>query len=80
QEVMFIQQMCSVRNRGAKNAHVGTAIKEPNISYAKLADGYGMYAEGPIDNPKDLGPALARGIERVKKGEPVLRDVITQPR
>jgi thiamine pyrophosphate-dependent acetolactate synthase large subunit-like protein len=80
QEVMFIQQMCSVRNRGAKNAHVGTAIKEPNISYAKLADGYGMYAEGPIDNPKDLGPALARGIERVKKGEPVLLDVITQPR
>ncbi|MGH9256021.1 MAG: thiamine pyrophosphate-binding protein [Vicinamibacterales bacterium] len=80
QEVMFIQQMCSVRNRGATNAHIGTAIKEPNIHYTKLAEGYGMYAEGPIDNPNDLGPALKRGIERVKKGEPVLLDVITQPR
>jgi acetolactate synthase I/II/III large subunit len=39
-----------------------------------------MYAEGPIENPKDLGPALTRGIERVKKGEPVLLDVVTQPR
>ena len=80
QEVMFIQQMCSERNRGAKNAHVGTAIKEPNISYAKLAEGYGMYAEGPIEHPRDLGPALRRGVERVKKGEPVLLDVVTQPR
>lgn len=80
QEVMFIQQMCSERNRGAKNAHIGTALKEPGISYAKLADGYGMYAEGPIDDPRDLGPALRRGLERVKKGEPVLLDVVTQPR
>jgi acetolactate synthase-1/2/3 large subunit len=80
QEVMFVQQMCTVRNRGAKNAHIGTALKEPNISYAKLAESYGMYAEGPIENPHDLGPALRRGIERVKKGEPVLLDVITQPR
>ena len=80
QEVMFIQQMCSIRNRGATNAHIGTALKAPDISYAKLADSYGMYAEGPIDNPNDLGPALKRGIERVKKGEPVLLDVITQPR
>jgi len=80
QEVMFVQQMCSERNRGAKNAHIGTALKEPNISYVKLAEGYGMYAEGPIDNPHDLGPALRRGLERVRKGEPVLIDVVTQPR
>jgi thiamine pyrophosphate-dependent acetolactate synthase large subunit-like protein len=80
QEVMFVQQMCSERNRGARNAHIGTALKEPNISYVKLAEGYGMYAEGPIDNPHDLGPALRRGLARVKMGEPVLIDVITQPR
>jgi thiamine pyrophosphate-dependent acetolactate synthase large subunit-like protein len=80
QEVMFIQQMCSERNRGATNAHTGTALKEPNISYAKLAEGYGMYAEGPIENPTELGPALKRGLARVKKGEPVLLDVVTQPR
>ena len=80
QEVMFVQQMCALRNRGGKNAHVGTTLRDPNINYVKLAESYGMFAEGPIENPKDLGPALKRGIERVKKGEPVLLDVVTQPR
>jgi thiamine pyrophosphate-dependent acetolactate synthase large subunit-like protein len=80
QEVMFVEQMCSVHNRGAERAHIGTKLWEPNIEYTKIAQGYGLYAEGPISDPKDLGPALKRGIERVKKGEPVLLDVITQPR
>ena len=41
---------------------------------------YGMYGEGPITDPKDLAPAIRRGMERVKKGEPALIDVVTQPR
>ena len=46
-----------------------------------LIDGtYGMYAEGPIKRPADLGPALRRGVERVKAGEPALIDVVSQPR
>ena len=80
QEVMFVEQMCSAHNRGAENSHIGTKLWQPDIDYAKIAQGYGMYAEGPITNPNDLGPALKRGIERVKKGEPVLLDVVTQPR
>jgi hypothetical protein len=28
----------------------------------------------------DLGAALKRGVDRVKNGEPVMLDVITQPR
>ncbi len=64
----------------AKNAHIGTTLAQPNINYAKMAEGYGMYAEGPIENPKDLAPAFKRAIDRVKKGEPVLLDVVTQPR
>jgi acetolactate synthase I/II/III large subunit len=80
QEVMFIEQMCSVHNRGAERAHIGTKLWDPNIEYTKIAQGYGLYAEGPISDPKDLAPAFKRAIERVKKGEPVLLDVITQPR
>jgi acetolactate synthase I/II/III large subunit len=80
QEVMFIQQMSSRRNRGGDRAHIGTTIKDPNIDYAKMAQAYGMYGEGPISNPKDVGPAIKRALERVKKGEPALLDVITQPR
>jgi len=37
-------------------------------------------AEGPITNPKDLGPALKRAVAVVKRGEPALLDVVTQPR
>jgi acetolactate synthase I/II/III large subunit len=80
QEVMFIEQMASERNRGADRAHIGTTITDPNIDYAKMAQAYGMYGEGPITNPADLGPAIARGLERVRRGEPALIDVVTQPR
>jgi len=80
QEVMFIQQMASRRNRGGDRAHIGTTIKDPNIDYAKMAQAYGMYGEGPLSNPKDLAPAIKRALERVKKGEPALLDVVTQPR
>jgi hypothetical protein len=40
----------------------------------------GLYGEGPITEPKDLGPALRRAVERVEKGEVALVDVVTQPR
>jgi thiamine pyrophosphate-dependent acetolactate synthase large subunit-like protein len=77
---MFVEQMCSVHNRGADRAHIGTKLWDPNIDYTLMAKAYGLYAEGPISDPKDLAPAMKRAIERVKKGEPALIDVITQPR
>ena len=40
-------------------------------------EGLGVYAEGPITDPKDLGPALKRAIAVVKRGEPALLDVVT---
>ncbi len=80
QEVMFVEQQCAIRNRGGDRAHIGTKINEPNIDYALMAKAYGMYSEGPISDPKDLGAALKRGVDRVKAGEPVMLDVITQPR
>ena len=79
-EVMFVEQQASLHNRGADRAHIGTKLWDPNIDYAKMAQAYGMHGEGPISDPKDLGPALQRGIELVKKGEPALIDVVTQPR
>ena len=80
QEVMFIEQMCSVHNRGADRAHIGTKLWDPNIDYTLMAKAYGLYAEGPISDPQQLAPALKRAIERVKNGEPALVDVVTQPR
>ncbi|HEY7337837.1 MAG TPA: thiamine pyrophosphate-dependent enzyme [Bryobacteraceae bacterium] len=79
-EVMILERRASQRNRGQDRCHIGTKLWEPNINYAKMAETYGLYGQGPITDPKDLPQALARGIERVKKGEPALIDVVTQPR
>jgi acetolactate synthase I/II/III large subunit len=80
QEVMHIQRMANRHQRGVTRANIGTTIDSPNVDYAKIAQGMGVYAEGPIANAKDLGPALQRALAVVKKGEPALVDVVTQPR
>jgi len=46
------------------------------MDFAKLAQSLGWYAEGPISNPKDLGPALKRAVDVVKRGEPALLDTV----
>lgn len=79
-EVMYVQQNASRHKRGEDRAHIGTTIRDPNIDYAKMAQAYGMYAEGPIENPADLGPALRRALAKVRAGEPALVDVVMQPR
>ena len=80
QEVMHLQRMASWRQRGMDNWHIATTIDNPYINYAMLAESMGVEGIGPIDNPNDLAPALRRAVEVVKSGEPVLIDVITQPR
>ena len=80
QEVMHVQRMAARHQRGVDQAGVGTTLTDPNIDYAKVAQGMGVYAEGPITDPKDLGPAIARALAVVKRGEPALVDVVTQPR
>src|SRR5262245_12097771 len=79
-EVMFVQRMAAERNRGVDKAHIGTRLIEPNINYAKMAETYGLTGIGPIADPKDMAAAFKRGIEIVKRGEPVVIDTITQPR
>jgi acetolactate synthase I/II/III large subunit len=80
QEVMQVQIMADRHNRGIDRANIGTTITAPNIEYAKLAQSMGMYGEGPIADPKDLGPALKRALDVVNRGEPAVVDVVTQPR
>ncbi|HXR35332.1 MAG TPA: thiamine pyrophosphate-dependent enzyme, partial [Candidatus Binataceae bacterium] len=80
QEVMHIQRMAGRHERGITRAGIGTTLVDPNIDFAKVAQGLGLYAEGPISDPKDLGPAIKRALDVVKRGEPALIDAVTQPR
>jgi acetolactate synthase-1/2/3 large subunit len=80
QEYMYLQAMAARHGRGITNTEIGTTIKDPNVDYATVAKGFGVYGEGPITDPKDLGPALKRAVAMVKSGQPALVDVVTDPR
>ena len=80
QEYMHLQVMANRHNRDIHTAKIGTEIADPNIDYAKMAQSFGLYGEGPIRDPADLGPALQRAVAVVKKGEPALIDVVAQGR
>jgi len=80
QEVMHVQRMANRHNRGIERASIGTTITNPNIDYAMVAKGMGVYSEGPISDPSQLGPAIKRAVEVVKRGEPALVEAVTQPR
>lgn len=80
QELMFLEFMAGVRGRGTDRAHIGSTLRNPFIDYKKMAEAYGMAGEGPIENPSLLQAAFRRGVDSVKRGEPYMIDVVTQPR
>jgi thiamine pyrophosphate-dependent acetolactate synthase large subunit-like protein len=80
QEVMYVQAMANRRGRGIDRAHLGNVIRDPEVNFGDLARSMGVYAEGPIIDPADLGPALKRALAIVKRGEPALVDVVAQGR
>ena len=75
-------QIRMARQRGTpvERAHIGMDLFGPEPDFSAVARALGWYAEGPIDQSKDVGPALKRAIERVKAGQPALVDTITQHR
>jgi acetolactate synthase-1/2/3 large subunit len=80
QEYMYLQAMAARHGRGIEKADIGTTIKDPNVDYATVARGMGAHGEGPIVDPSDLAPALKRALAAVKRGQPAVVDVVTDPR
>ena len=77
---MYLQAMANRRGRGIDNTGIGITITDPNVDYATVARGFGVYGEGPITDPNELAPAFKRAIAVVKSGQPALIDVVTDPR
>jgi len=76
-------QIRMARQRGTdeKRAYIGQEIDRPAPDFASMARSMGCYGEGPILNGDEVGPALKRAIEFIKKeGKPALVDTVTQPR
>jgi acetolactate synthase I/II/III large subunit len=80
QEIMHVQRMAGIHKRPHDTARIGCVITNPDIDFAKVAQGLGVWAEGPVTDPAKLGPALKRALAEVKNGRPALVDVVTQGR
>ncbi len=74
-------EVAKLRNRAVENAGIGTHVDEPAVNFARVAEGFGVRAEGPVQRTADLRPALERALKFVKeKRRPALVDVIAEPR
>jgi acetolactate synthase-1/2/3 large subunit len=73
-------RMARLRGTPVERAYIGMDMDKPAPDFAGLAKSMGWYAEGPIDKPADIAPALKRAIQRVKAGQPALVDTLTQKR
>jgi acetolactate synthase I/II/III large subunit len=75
------ERMAVARGRPVENKGIGIRIEDPAPDFATIARGFGVHAEGPIDDPRALRPALDRALRVVKQdGRPALVDVLVQPR
>jgi acetolactate synthase-1/2/3 large subunit len=79
-EVMHTGRMAMRRSRDVQQIRLGCDITKPDIDYATLAKSMGVFGQGPISDPKELGAAIKRAMDVVKRGEPALIDVVAQPR
>ena len=77
-ETMHIQRMAGMHGRDVSRANIGTTIDNPFVDYAKLAQAYGVWGEGPITDPSQLAAVFRRAVEHVKSGYPALVDVVCQ--
>ena len=73
-------RMARMRGTDEAKAHIGMDIFGPEPDFAAAARSMGVWGEGPIERPEEVGPALRRALEVVKSGKPALVDVITRHR
>jgi acetolactate synthase-1/2/3 large subunit len=71
-------RMARVRGTPPERANIGMDMRGPAVDFAGLARSMGWYAEGPIEDGRELGPALQRAIRQVKDGKPALIDSVTR--
>ena len=85
QEVMHVQRLSNRRNRvaalGKTMGPIGTSIEAPDIDYGKLASSMGVHGLRPDQGSERVLRRRSSAPSRsVKRGEPALVDVWTQPR
>jgi thiamine pyrophosphate-dependent acetolactate synthase large subunit-like protein len=60
--------MAEQRGRPIENSWIGMRIAGPTVDIAGLARSYGAHAQGPVEHPDDLQPALGRALDDARAG------------
>jgi acetolactate synthase-1/2/3 large subunit len=74
------EEMARERGRPVENSWIGMRITEPAVDIAALARSYGCWAEGTVDDPDDLGPALTRAVHAARDGATAVVHARVAPR
>jgi benzoylformate decarboxylase/acetolactate synthase-1/2/3 large subunit len=73
---MHQEAIARARGRPVERKTIGIRLEDPAPDYARIAQGFGIHAEGPLDDPGALGPALKRALRVVKEERrPAVLDV-----
>jgi thiamine pyrophosphate-dependent acetolactate synthase large subunit-like protein len=73
-------RIARIRGRPPENRWIGQRLENPELDFAAMARTYGVHAEGPVREPADLAPALARAAAAAREGQTVVVDVRTERR
>jgi benzoylformate decarboxylase/acetolactate synthase-1/2/3 large subunit len=74
------ERMARQRGTPVENAYVGMELDHPAPDFAAIARGLGWWAEGPVEQPDALAPALRAAVAEVRAGRPALVDAVCRPR
>jgi thiamine pyrophosphate-dependent acetolactate synthase large subunit-like protein len=75
------EEVARIRGRPVANKGIGTRLDEPPVDFATVARGFGLHAEGPVEDARALRPAFERAMKVVlEEGRAALVDVVAQPR
>ena len=73
------ENVARTRGRPVENKWIGQKIEGPEVDLAMLARSQGALGIGPVKEAKDLGRAIAQGLEAVQQGKTCLIDVHVAP-
>jgi acetolactate synthase-1/2/3 large subunit len=73
------ERLARQRGTPVERANIGMAINDPAPDFARVATGFGWWAEGPIEDPALVRDAVQRAADHVlSTGKPALVDVVCQ--
>jgi acetolactate synthase-1/2/3 large subunit len=71
------REVAHQRGRDVSRAHIGQRTEGPHADIAAIARGHGAWAPERVEDPARLAPVLREAVERVKRGEVAVVEVIT---